>query len=145
MSNKPPGTGLSYISLYVSDLTRALPFYRDGLGLELLTLSQDSDNPLTQVAFFDLAGVRLALYPALAQCAGTASGCAADWPPKVSLSFNVAHREEVDKLLQRLSLHGGHISKAAALQPWGSYGGFIQDCDGHLWEIVWSPSRHPES
>jgi predicted lactoylglutathione lyase len=34
---------------------------------------------------------------------------------------------------------GGVIVKPANETFWGGYGGYFQDPDRHLWEVVWNP------
>lgn len=34
---------------------------------------------------------------------------------------------------------GATIAKPAQDTFWGGYGGYFQDPDGHLWEVVWNP------
>ena len=39
---------------------------------------------------------------------------------------------------------GAKIAKEARDTFWGGYGGYFQDLDGHLWEVVWNPALLPE-
>lgn len=39
---------------------------------------------------------------------------------------------------------GANIVKPAGDTFWGGYSGYIQDPDGHLWEITWNPDFLPE-
>ena len=56
MANELTIDGLHQVALTTKDITRACEFYRDTLGLELLTVI---DPP--GLAFFDMHGVRLSL------------------------------------------------------------------------------------
>ena len=38
---------------------------------------------------------------------------------------------------------GARIVKPAHATFWGGYGGYFQDPDGHLWEVVWNPQFDP--
>ena len=86
---------ISIITLGVSDLKRSIDFYR--AGLELLTNYKDSEG----IAFFQLSGTWLALYPsnALAEDA-----CL---PPErtafggFTLAHNVKSKELVDKIIDQ--------------------------------------------
>ena len=81
------------ITLAVSDLERALAFYRDGLGLESpgvigTEFAGDETNPSGAAAMFELqGGLILALYPRteLAKDANVPLG-----PPKTG-EFSVGH------------------------------------------------------
>jgi catechol 2,3-dioxygenase-like lactoylglutathione lyase family enzyme len=129
---------LSYITLGVGDLTRAIRFYAGGFGLFQL------QSP-GGVAFFDLEGSRLALYPReqLALDAGVSaegSGFAG-----VALARNVESPEEADHLLRNVAAAGGRITRPAGPTSWGGYAGYFADPDGFLWEVAWNPgsSRSP--
>ena len=127
---------ISIITLGVSDLTRSVEFYRDGLGLPL---RPGFDN----IAFFETKGTWLALYPreSLAKDAGVpihgAAG-AADFSG-VTLAHNVRSKEEVDALLTQAASVGGTLVKPAQDADWGGYSGCFADPDGHIWEVAWNP------
>ena len=135
------------ITLAVSDLDRALEFYRSGLGLESpgvvgTEFSGDDDTPAGAVAMFRLdGGLILALYPRaeLAKDAQVPFG-----PPKsgeFSIGHLVANRADVDALLARAEAAGARATGPAHDRPWGIYSGYFRDLDGHLWEIIWNPRR----
>ena len=128
-------SGISFVTLGVTDLDRSVRFYEVGLGL-----SREA-GPLG-AAFFDMGGVRLALYPRplLAADAGVSpegSGFAG-----FALAHNVASAEAADRLLQDAAEAGGRIVKPAQVAEWGGYAGYFADPDGFLWEVAWNP-RHP--
>jgi len=130
---------VTFITLGVDDLDRALAFYRDGLGLQTRGIvGTEFENGA--VAFFDLqAGLKLAVWPrkSLAADAGLAVG-----PPSAtefSLAHNVGSPQEVDALLQRAGAAGAVIVKPGAATFYGGYAGYFQDPDGHLWEIAFNP------
>ena len=135
---------ISIITLGVSDLTRSVEFYRDGLGLPL---RPGFDN----IAFFETKGTWLALYPreSLAADAGVplkgdAEGTAQDIAggsgfSGVTLAHNVRSKEEVDALLAQAATEGGTLVKPAQDADWGGYSGCFADPDGHIWEVAWNP------
>jgi catechol 2,3-dioxygenase-like lactoylglutathione lyase family enzyme len=133
------------ITLAVSDLERALAFYRDGLGLESagITGTQfagDAETPAGDVVMFHLDGeVILALYPRseLAKDAGIPLAPAASGA--FSIGHLVASRSQVDALLARAEAAGATSTGPAHERPWGIYSGYFRDPDGHLWEIIWNP------
>jgi catechol 2,3-dioxygenase-like lactoylglutathione lyase family enzyme len=133
------------ITLAVSDLDRALAFYRNGLGLDSpgvvgTEFAGDDSNPAGAVAMFQLqAGLILALYPRteLAKDANVPLG-----PPKTgefSIGHAVATKADVDALLAQAEAAGATLTDEPHDRPWGIYSGYFRDLDGHLWEIMWNP------
>lgn len=124
---------ISVITLGVADMERATRFYRDGLGLPIRV-----DKP--PVVYFQLRGTWLALFPrqALARYANVPAdgqGFAG-----VTLSCNVASREEVDDTAGAAERAGAIIVNPPRQAGWGGYTAWFSDPDGHLWEIVWNPN-----
>lgn len=133
------------ITLAVSDLDRALAFYRDGLGLESAGVigtefAGDETTPAGAVAMFQLhGGLILALYPRteLAKDANIPFGS-----PKsgeFSVGHAVASKADVDALLAQAEAAGAILTDRPHDRPWGIYSGYFRDPDGHLWEIIWNP------
>jgi hypothetical protein len=133
------------ITLAVSDLDRALSFYREGLGLDSAGITGtefvgDDRSPAGDVAMFHLDGnLVLALYPRteLAKDAGVPLG------PARSGEFSIGHlvpsKQDVDALLARAEAAGAAVTGPSHERPWGIYSGYFRDLDGHLWEIIWNP------
>ena len=124
---------ISIITLGVADLPRSVRFYRDELNLPLV--HEDVDD----IAFFDLGGMRLALYPraALAEDANvTAEGSGFSG---VTLAHTVRSKTEVAPILAQAEAAGGRILKPAQDVFWGGHSGYFADPDGHLWEVAWNP------
>ena len=135
---------LTVLTLGVDDLGRAVAFYRDGLGLSTPGIV-GTEFEHGAVAFFDLQhGVRLALWPRASLAHDTRLPVAAPASPAVSLGHNVSSRAEVDDVMAQAARAGARIVKAAAETFWGGYGGYFQDPDGHLWEVVWNPRMLPD-
>ncbi len=96
---------ISIITLGVSDLNRSVTFYRDGLGLP--TTYKEGEG----IAFFQLTGTWLALYPsdALAEDA-----CL---PPErtrfggMTLAHNVHSKEEADRVIAQALAAGAHVAQ----------------------------------
>jgi len=133
------------ITLAVSDLDRALAFYREGLGLDSSGITGtdfagENESPAGDVAMFHLGGdLILALYPRteLAKDAGIPFG-----PPKsgeFSIGQLVATKQDVDAVLAQAEAAGATLPGPAHDRPWGIYSGYFRDPDGHLWEIIWNP------
>jgi catechol 2,3-dioxygenase-like lactoylglutathione lyase family enzyme len=130
------------ITLAVSDLERALAFYRDGLGLQTpgvigTEFVDDETGVSGTVAMFDLhGGLILALYPDLEKDAGIP-------PAAQSGGFSLGHlvpsKADVDALLAQAEAAGATLIGQPHERPWGIYSGFFRDPDGHLWELIWNP------
>lgn len=135
---------ITMITLGVDDLERALRFYRDGLGLATDGIL-GGEFEHGAVAFFDLqAGLKLAIWPrdSISADSGLPPG-----PPSATeftLGHNVASRAAVDAVMEQAKGAGATIVKSARETFWGGYGGYFQDPDGHLWEVVWNPQLLPE-
>lgn len=130
---------VSLITLGVADLARARAFYEQGLGWRPARASQSG-----VVAFYQLGGMALALFGRADLTADAGLPPAAGEPPEapqpgVALAHNVASREAVDALLARAQQAGGRLVQPALDKPWGGYGGYFADPDGHLWEVAWNP------
>ncbi|MEQ9454901.1 MAG: VOC family protein [Phycisphaeraceae bacterium] len=123
---------LSIVTLGVRDLDRSVRFYRDGLGFPATDISE-------KIAFFQLQGVRLALYPraGLAEDAGVPDEPAGF--AGITLAHNVRSPEEVDRTLQEAVNAGARLIKPGQEVFWGGYSGYLADPDGHLWEVAHNP------
>ena len=130
---------ITVITLAVTDLERAMRFYRDGLGWA-------TDGIIGQefahgaVAFFDLQpGLKLALWPrpSIAHDTGLPPGIPNS--TELTLGHNVSSKAEVDAVMTLAQDAGAAIVKPAQGTAWGGYAGYFQDPDGHLWEAVWNP------
>ena len=130
---------VSFITLGVDDLERALAFYRDGLGLSTPGIV-GKEHEYGAVVFIDLQpNLKLALWPrdSLAHDSGLSKS-----PPSATefaLAHNVASKAEVDLLMVQAERAGATIAKPATDTFYGGYAGYFQDPDGHLWEIAWNP------
>src|SRR5437762_101677 len=121
---------LTFITLGVQDLERALRFYREGLGW--------AEAGSGGFHYFQLGTVRLALYP-LADLAADANlpfdGKSPSQPfPGFALAHNVASALAVDELLARLEPLGAEVVKGGQETFWGGYAGYFRDTEGYLWE-----------
>ena len=134
---------VTVITLAVDDLERSLRFYRDGLGLPTQGIF-GQEFEYGAVAFFDLQpGLKLAIWPRKSLAHDT--GLTLDPPSatETSLGHNVSSKAEVDAVMAQARAAGALIVKPAHDTFWGGYGGYFQDPDGHLWEVVWNPQLLP--
>ena len=137
------------ITLAVSDLDRALAFYRDGLGLSSpgvigTEFAGDETTPSGAAAMFELEdGLIMALYSR----ADLAKDANVPLEPPTSGQFSIGHlvpsRADVDALLAEAERAGATIDERPHERPWGIYSGYFRDPDGHLWEVIWNPRRLP--
>lgn len=124
---------LSLVTLGVTDLNTSLGFYRDGLGWKLSSASNDD------IAFFDLGGVVLALYPKTLLAEDANVSAEGTGFSGVTLAHNAKNMEEVDRVLGIAEQAGAKIIKKAQKVFWGGYSGYFADPDGYLWEVAWNP------
>ncbi len=130
---------ITFVTLGVDDLERAVAFYRDGLGLPTKGIvGTEFENGA--VAFFNLqAGLKLALWPRRSLAADAGVQLQAPSITEFSLAHNVSSQEEVDQLLQQAKKAGAKIVKTPQNTFYGGYAGYFQDPDGHLWEVAFNP------
>ena len=142
---------LNVITLAVDDLERALAFYRDGLGLHTkgvvaTDLVDEKTGAAGAIVIFELDdGLTLTLYPRRE----LAKDARIPPTPPASGEFSIGHivgeRSDVDALLAQAQEAGATLTDEAHERPWGIYSGYFRDLDGHLWEIIWNPSRTSDS
>jgi catechol 2,3-dioxygenase-like lactoylglutathione lyase family enzyme len=134
---------ISFITLGVDDLERAVAFYRDGLGLPTRGII-GTEFEHGAVAFFEMQpGLTLALWPRRSLAHDTGLPVSAAAPGNMSLAHNVRSRGDVDELMRQAEAAGATIVKPAHDTFYGGYAGYFQDPDGHLWEIAWNPEMMP--
>jgi len=123
---------ISMITLGVQNITKAVEFYKDGLGFPQM------DSP-PEVAFFTLNGSWLGLYNKddLAKDASVSSQ--GEGFNNFTLSHNVKSEKEVEKIYLEALDAGATSVKPPQKTSWGGFHGYFKDLDGHLWEIAYNP------
>lgn len=135
---------ITVITLCVDDLERAVHFYRDGLGLPTQGIV-GKEFEYGAVAFFDLQpGLKLAIWPRKSLAHDASISIGVSNPTEFSIGHNVSSIAEVDAVMEQAKSAGAVIVKPAQKTFWGGYGGYFQDLDHHLWEVVWNPQWLPE-
>ena len=132
---------LNFITLATRDLDAARAFYRDGLGWEPLI-----DVP-GEIIFFQVApGLVLGLFEAgkfdedllRPKTTSGASG--------VTLSHNVASRDDVAAAIQKMEAAGGTVLKPGQESAFGGiFHGHVADPNGVIWEIAHNPGWSVDS
>jgi catechol 2,3-dioxygenase-like lactoylglutathione lyase family enzyme len=122
---------VSCITLGVSDLARAVAFYR-ALGWS------PREDEHDDVFFFSAGGLVFALWSreSLAQdsCVSDSGG----WGG-ITLAHNVGSPQEVDAVLEQAAAAGARIGRPGEATFWGGYSGVFLDPDGHPWEVAHNP------
>jgi uncharacterized protein len=132
------------ITLGVASLERSLAFYRDGLGWPTDgVVGTEFHDDLTgadgAIAFLPLEnGIQIALYQRDDLAKDAQIPLRPSGSPQFSLIHQVGSREEVDHVIGEAVAAGGRLTAPPRMRPYGFYSGYIQDPDGHLWEIGWN-------
>jgi len=130
---------ITFITLGVDDLERAVAFYRDGLGLPTSGIV-GTEFETGAVAFFEFQpGLRLALWPRRSLAADSGVALQPRSATEFALAHNVDSTEEVDALMLQAERAGATIVKPGKPTFYGGYAGYFQDPDGHLWEVAFNP------
>ena len=125
---------ITLVTLGVEDLDRSIEFYREGLGLPMQERPEDE-----VIAFFDLEGAMLALYPRDLLAEDATVSPEGSGFRGVTIAHNVADRDAVDGVLAEADAAGGRLVKPGRDADWGGYSGYFADPDDHLWEVAWNP------
>jgi uncharacterized protein len=125
---------ISIVTLGVERLERSIAFYRDGLGLPL------ANDPDQGIAFFDLPGTVLALYPydELAEETGLPANRGIGFGG-ITLAQNLPAKDDVDRMMAQAEAAGARVLTPPVERHWGGYSGYFADPDGYAWEIAWGP------
>jgi catechol 2,3-dioxygenase-like lactoylglutathione lyase family enzyme len=123
---------VSVITLGIADLARSRRFYVDGFGWQPVFENEE-------IVFYQMNGLMLGTWFTHALEADMQRGGLAR-PGAFALAHNVAAREDVQPLVERLSSFGGRMLRAADAPPHGGFHGYVADPDDHAWEIAWNPA-----
>ena len=135
---------ITVMTVGVDDLERSLRFYREGLGLATKGIFGEEFEH-GSVAFFDLqGGLKLAIWPRKSVAHDSEIPLSSPCSTEFTLGHNVRSRAEVDTVMEQARKAGAVIIKPAQETFWGGYGGYFQDADKHLWEIVRNPALLPQ-
>lgn len=131
-----------HVSLPTLDRQRAMAFYRDAFGFELVGTPEEDGIP--EPLMFRLDGrTLLALIPddGLDGVLGTRPLAPAG-TSECLLGVTLASEAEVSALVERIRGAGGEVIVDFAHEEWG-YTGVCADPDGHAWQITAEPAPTP--
>lgn len=123
---------LSLVTLGVADLERSRAFY-ERLGW------QRSMKDAPGVAYFQLGGMALSLYPLADLARDVGIEAQGRGFAGVTLAHNTRTREAVDAVLAGAVKAGAKLLKPGHDMFWGGYVGYFADPDGFVWEVAWNP------
>lgn len=123
---------ISIVTLGVADLDRAVAFY-ERMGL-VAGMKVPGD-----VAFFQMGGVLLALWPREKLAADAGVDPAGSGFRGTALAYNTRSEAEVGDVLERALAAGGRIVKPAQRAFWGGWYGYFADSEDNLWEVAHNP------
>lgn len=124
---------ISIVSLTVSDIGRALAFYRDGLGFPTHNYA-DGDV----YVMFRLEGSWLSIVAREETQKDLPDGVALTFS-SVALSHNVASEAAVRAVFEQGLAAGATAIKSPRPAPWGGYEAAFADPDGYVWDIAMNP------
>jgi uncharacterized protein len=124
---------LHFITLGTRDLEKSKAFFHQLFGWKP-TLKDSKD-----VAFFDLGGYVLSLFPWNHLAEDAKAEPQGQGFPGITLAHNVRTKEEVAQVLAKAEMLGAKIQKPAQDVFWGGHSGYFRDLDGHYWEVAWNP------
>ncbi|MPM16782.1 hypothetical protein SDC9_63164 [bioreactor metagenome] len=129
---------ITCICLGVRSMEKSILFYRDGLGFQT---QEKGSSP--EVVFFNTSGTKFELYP----LNFLAEDICKENPPKITngfggitLAYNVAKKEDVEKIIELARGAGAKIVKEPQDVFWGGYHAYFADPDGYYWEVAWGPN-----
>src|SRR6516162_10427900 len=113
------------ITLGVEDFDKAIDFYETGLGWNKSSASQGD------IAFFQLGGIVLGLYPKKLLAKDAKVDEKGTGFSGITISYNAKSEGEVDQVLKEVEKLGATIIKPAEKVFWGGYSGYFKDPEGY--------------
>ena len=121
------GATLAYVNVFVTDFAQALAFYRDALGLTVVTA--DENFGYASFAAGAAQGATLAF-----ACVGEDQSSLAG--RHTGIGWMVS---DVDASYRSLEGRGVQFESPPAQQPWGGYMAIFKDPDGNLFYLDQAP------
>jgi len=123
---------ISVITLGIADLARSRRFYVEGFGWKPVF-----ENP--EIVFYQMNGFVLGTWLE-ASLASDMQRPGLVRPGAFALAHNVVSPDEVKRVIEVLSRHGGRILREGDAPEHGGFRGYVADPDDHAWEIAWNPT-----
>lgn len=123
---------ISLITIGVADLVRSQRFYREGFGWKPVFEAPG-------IVFYQMNGLVFGLW-LKRELEGDMQRTGLLSPGAFAMAHNVARREDVQPLLDRLVAAGGTLLRAGDAPPHGGFRGYVADPDEHAWEVAWNPA-----
>lgn len=123
---------ISVITLGIADLARSQRFYVDGFGWTPVFQNEE-------ITFYQMNGLVLGtwLHEKLAEDMQRDGNALHG---RFALAHNVPSQSDVQPLIDRLVAHGGRETRRGDAPPHGGFRGYVEDPDGHSWEIAHNPA-----
>ena len=123
---------ISVITIGIADLAKSRRFYTQGFGWDPVFENEE-------IVFYQMNGFVLGTFKKDAlekdmDRPGSARHGA------FALAHNVANKEDVEPILGHLVAAGGRLIRPAGAPEHGGFRGYVEDPDGHAWEIAWNPA-----
>lgn len=131
---------INILTLGVNDLKKSMKFYQNGLGWKTKgIIGTEFENG--EVVLFDLDnGMKLSLYERKNLAWDSKLNLQPESATEFSIGYFVNSDKEVVTIMEQAKKAGAKIIKPAQKSFWGGYAGYLQDLDGHLWEIGHNPA-----
>lgn len=123
---------LHIITLGVRDFELSRKFYSETLGWKI-------SRPQEGIAFFQVGGVVLALYPREMLAEDAVISPEGSGFSDFTLAYNAQSESEVDAIIADLKSKGVKIIKEPQKVFWGGYSSYFADPDGYRWEVAYNP------
>lgn len=127
------------VALPIDDRVRAMAFYRDAFGFELVGEPAEDGVP-EPLMFRTDQGSLLLLVPrgGFGWVLGEGRELARHGTSECLMGMAVATEREVNELVARVRGAGGAVLAEPEHKPWG-YTGLCADPDGHVWQVIVEP------
>jgi len=122
----------SAILLGVKDMEASKRFYTEGLGWKI-----EHDYRIS-VFFVPHGGTLIGFYGRDGLAANLGVSPEGSGFKGISLNYVVRSEARVNEIIDRAQRAGATITKPAAREKWGGYGGAFADPDGFVWQVAFS-------
>ncbi len=131
---------INMITLGVHNFKVSLDFYKNGLCFPRYDYEGNEE-----VAFFELSGTWLSIYPIqlLAADAGIRATPLQSEFNGVTIYHNVKTTAEVETIFQMAISAGAKKLRQPDQADWGGYTAYFSDPDGHVWGVIHNPFFWP--